>query len=288
LRPGASRLRTGPDLPVAVARGRSLLGSEAAWLAVAVFAQALLNWHFASRSFFLGDDLLYLEEAATGHTANFLFQFHGDHFSPGRQALLLFLQRGPGLNFELALGILLFAHSVGVVLLQRILRLLFGTGWWTVAVAFAYGISIFVQPNLQWVSAGALSLPSIAFSLASIHAYLCWWRTRRRGWLTWSLVSFGLGLLFYVKVALVPVYLVLLRVLILEPELPLRERARKVASEWRAWALYAVPAAAILALYAFDPSAGSRTHAPLRLVLDFVKMAWTRAFVPGLLGIRVP
>ena len=133
-------------------------------LAGVVIAQAILNWHFASQSFFYADDFVAFQDALSGrYSPDFLFAIHGGHLSPGRRAVTLFLQYHATLDYEFALGLLLVAHSISVVLVQRILRLLFGARWWTLAVAFAYGISIVISPALQWFSAGVLILPSTTF-----------------------------------------------------------------------------------------------------------------------------
>jgi hypothetical protein len=51
------------------------------------------------------------------------------------------------------------------------------------------------------------------------------------------------ALLFSEKGVLIPVWLVLMRVLLLDPDVPLRTSIRRVAGEWRVWTLYAIPLA---------------------------------------------
>jgi hypothetical protein len=274
------------------ARRRLLEGEwrELLLLAGVVVAQAILNWHFASRSFFVADDLVGFEDARSGsYSPDYLFAIHGGHLSPGRRAVTLFLQYHATLDYHAALGLLLAAHSIGVVLVQRILRLLFGVRWWTLAVAFAYGISIVIQPSLQWFSAGVLILPGATFGLAAIHGYLCWWRTGRRAWLVWSAVAVTGGLLFYIKTLLVPLYIVLIRVFLLDPDRRIRESARAAAREWATWLAYAIPLAAALIVYlAQDRGGDGATGITLHTALDYFKTAWSAGFVPALFGVRIP
>jgi hypothetical protein len=258
-------------------------------LAGVVIAQAILNWHFASRSFFVADDFVYFEDAMSGrYTPDFLFAIHGGHLSPGSRALALFLQYHATLDWDFTLGLFLAAHSISVVLVQRILRLVFGARWWTLAAAFAYGVSIVVQPSLQWFSAGVLILPSTTFGLAAIHAYLCWWRTGRRAWLVWSAVAVTGGLLFYIKALLVPVYLLLIRVFLLEPDRSVRDSVRDAAREWATWLVYAVPVAAAITTYLVQGYGDSAAGNSLDTIVDYFKTAWTAGFVPALFGVRVP
>ena len=267
---------------------------EDAWrevlvLAAVVIGQAIINWHFASQSFFYADDFVAFQDALSGrYSPDFLFAIHGGHLSPGRRAVTLFLQYHATLDYEFALSLLLVAHSISVVLVQRILRLLFGARWWTLAVAFAYGISIVISPSLQWFSAGVLILPSTTFALAAIHAYLCWWRTGRRAWLVWSAVAVTGGLLFYIKALLVPLYLLLIRVFLLEPGQSLRDGARGAVREWPAWVLYAIPVAAAITTYLVQGYSDSAKGIAWHTIADYFETAWTVGLVPALFGIRVP
>ncbi len=262
---------------------------ETLLLAGVVIGQAILNWHFASQSFFYADDFVAFQDALSGrYSPDFLFAIHGGHLSPGRRAVTLFLQYHATLDYEFALGLLLVAHSISVVLVQRILRLLFGARWWTLAVAFAYGISIVISPALQWFSAGVLILPSTTFSLAAIHAYLCWWRTGRRAWLVWSALAVTGGLLFYIKALLVPLYVLLIRVFLLEPGQSLRDGVRGAVREWRVWALYAIPVVAAITTYLVQGYGDSAKGIAVHTIADYFETAWTAGFVPALFGVRVP
>jgi hypothetical protein len=279
---------TGPA-PVEVRVGELDVGRrELLVLAGVLVVQWMVNWHFASRSWFIFDDFETLYRAHTsGWGLDYLLRPVNDHVTPGVRTVAQLLVPRAAFDWNVALGFVLACHSISVVLLQRILRLVFGPRWWTLAIAFVYGISIVILPSLEWFSAGVLALPATTFSLAAIHGYLCWWRTGRRRWLAWSVIAVGGGLFFYVKVLLVPIYLLLIRVLLLEPGTRVRAAARAAAREWRVWALYVLPMVVAIVTYLAKGSYESRS-VPLDWIPGYLTKAWSIGFVPALMGIRVP
>jgi hypothetical protein len=259
-------------------------------LAVVLLVSALVNWHFASQSFFVADDILLFEQAVGERFTDlgFLLDVHGDHFAPGRRAVTVLLQQHAPLNYDLTIAGLIAAHSTAIVLLQRILRLLYGARWWTVAVAFAFGVSIVVTTTLEWFSAAILVVPETALCLASIHAYLCWWRTSKTGWLVWSAIALTGAVLFYEKAILAPLYILLIRLFVLESGRHARERIDAIVREWPVWLAYAVPVAGTLVAYALRDTGNGVPHLTAHVVLDYFATAWSAGFVPAIFGIRLP
>lgn len=263
--------------------------SAAAYLLLVgiVVVQAAITWHFASQSFFFGDDFVLFEEAASAPlTLGYLAGSALGQFSPGGRLYILLLQRHAPLDWNVALLSLMAANALAVALIQRILALVFGTRWWTYVVAFAYGVSMILLPSFEWFSAGLGRFALAAFTLASIHGWLCWRETGRWGWLAWSVAAMCLALSFYVKGLLIPVYLVLFRVLLIE-RAPLRRTVPAAVREWRVWALYAVPAIAYLIVSMTRHYAEAWHHPPLGEALRFLRLSWVNAFVPGLFGVGV-
>ncbi|TMK41430.1 MAG: hypothetical protein E6G56_04245 [Actinobacteria bacterium] len=257
-------------------------------LLVVVVVQALVDWHFASQSGFVADDFLIFQDGlANGLNFAYLGSEAIRHFSPGHRLSSFLLYRYAKFDFGAALALLLAFHSLGVVFMQRILRLWAPGAWWTLPVSLAYGVSILFLPALEWLTAGLLTIPSTALGLAAVHAYLCWRRTRRPVWLAWSVVAFAGALLFFVESLLVPVYLVLLRLLLLEPTSRLRDSARAVIREWRVWAAYAIPVVPYLILYLTRSYTEPWRSASLGADLDFLRTAWFDNVAPGALGLRV-
>jgi hypothetical protein len=165
---------------------------------------------------------------------------------------------------------------------------LFGAPWWSYAVALWFGLSIVYMKSMGWFAASLLVIPPTFFGLAAIHAWIVWRQTGSRRWLWWSAAAVGLGLLFYLKVLLVPVYIAMLR-LVLARELLSPRRAVRILIEDRvAWLAYAVPVGLYLLAYFgggyLDPSAEFR----LSYLDDYLSEAWLRGFAPTLLGLGYP
>jgi hypothetical protein len=249
----------------------------------------VFDYAYASRSYFFGDDfVVFWQGRLHGLTLDYLTSPATAHFAPGHRLLSYGLYRIAGLDFGAALVLLLAFHAVSVVLMQRILAGLFGRVWWTFALAFAFGLSVFYMSMLWWFSPGLLALPATAFSLACIHAYLWWWRTRRRVWVIWSVLALCGALLFYEKAVLVPVYLVLMQLLLLAPSQQLGVRLRVVLRQWRIWLLYAAPVVLYLVVVLTGNYEEGGSKLPVSIFPDYLRAAWFDGFAPGVLGVRVP
>lgn len=257
-------------------------------LAFLVALTVAFIWRFASSSFFFLDDLAHLYWAQhSGLGWSYAFDPAWGHLVPGFRLTFFALYRIAPMNFEAALAILVACQTISAVLLQRILALLFGRTWWTYALALIWGISIIYLLEFNWFAAGLHRIPSIAATLASIHGYLCWRATGRRAWLTWSVVAMVIGLAFYEKALLIPVYLLLMRILLLDPAAPLRDSLRSVANEWRVWLAYATVCAAFLLLFALGNYQRAEIP-PVGEILSYLRVFWVEGFSPMLFGVRIP
>ena len=255
-------------------------------LAAVVALQALITGWFASKSSWVQDDLILFQDAAAGDVDwDYLASREIVHFAPGHRLVSLYLFRHAPFDYGAALAFALVAHAAGVVLVQRIVRWFAGAAWWSYALAFAYGTSIVVLPSMLQFAAVAQVVAPGTLTLAAIHAYLCWRSSGRRGWLVWSLIAVAGALSFYEKAALVPVYLVLMRVLLLDQERPVRDNLRAAAREWRVWAAYGAVLAGWFVLYRTRPYAESWESAGLGEILEFVRIAWSESYVPATLGV---
>jgi hypothetical protein len=262
-------------------------------LAAIVVLPTAFIWHFASLSHFFWDDIANIYWAHnTPPLLSYLFgATYGDHLSPAHRLAYLVLDRVAPMNFELALAFLWACQAASAVLLQRILTLLFGRAWWTFALALVWAISPVYLSGFTWFAGGLHSVPAITATVASIHAYLCWRATARRTWLAWSLVAMGIGLAFYVKALLIPLYLILMRTLLLEPGARLRDSLRSVRDEWRVWLAYAAMCTGFVLAYLvgdYSQYYQSETGASLGDFLRYLRIFWVEGFSPMLLGIRVP
>ena len=223
-------------------------------LAVLVVLPVALMWRFASPSYFFWDDIENLYWAHNSHLGwSYAFGEAIGHLSPAYRLTYLALDRVAPMNFGAALALLVACQAVSAVLLQRILTLVFGRAWWTYALALAWAVSVVYLAAFAWLAAGLHSIPAITATLASIHGYLCSRTTGRRAWLVWSLVAMCIGLAFYEKAVLIPVYLVLMRVLLLDPAARLRDSLESIRDEWRVWLVYATIVVVYLLVYWLGP-----------------------------------
>jgi hypothetical protein len=269
------------------ARFTSASPLDAALLVLVVTICAAVEWAFASRSWFFADDfILFHQVQLEGVHPGFLFERAIVHFAPGHRLFEIIVQRFAPLDFNVALGILLAFHCASIVLVQRTLTAIFGRRWWTFVVALTFGLSYVYLPGLEWYSAGLLVIPSVTFSLACIHAYVRWWHSRRRAWLVWSVVALCLGLGFYEKTALVPLYLFAMTGLLLEPGRTIRSALRSVRPQ--VWALYLAPVIVLAVIYLAGNYAEGTNTLDLSQLPTYLRIAWLDGFAPIILGVRVP
>jgi hypothetical protein len=171
--------------------------------------------------------------------------------------------------------------------MQRTLALLFGRVWWTYGLALVFGLSTIYVSAVWWFSPALLILPALAFSIACIHAHLWWRATAARTWLVWSVVALCLGLLFYEKTVLVPVFLFLMRVFLLYERAPVARTLRAALREWRIWLLYLIPIALYLAVVIPGGyQAAGAIH--LDAIPLYLRTAWLEAFAPAVFGAVIP
>ena len=234
-------------------------------LAILVVVPVAFIWHFASPSYFFSDDLANLYRVHNnGAWLSYALEPTNGHLVPVHRLAYLAIDRFAPMNFDVALAGLLAFHAVSAVLLQRVLTLLFGRAWWTYLLALGWAISIAYLPAFAWFAGGLLSITAITATLASIHGYLCWRATGRRAWLIWSLVAMCIGLGFYEKALLVPLYLILMRVLLLDPAARLSDTLRSVRDEWRVWLAYATVCACTCSCTTWAPTRRPKAGAQWR------------------------
>jgi hypothetical protein len=152
-----------------------------------------------------------------------------------------------------------------------------------------YGTSTVHVAVHQWWSSGMDRVPATAFSFLSILGYLRFHRSGSRRWLFMSVGALAVALLFYVKPIFVPLYLILLRVLLLRPDEPLRASIAGAVREWRVWVLYVVPVALFSVLYLRAYEEGGQLHAESLATLGrYLANSWFRVVAPGAFGLYVP
>jgi hypothetical protein len=261
------------------------------WILLAglIILPTAFMWQFASPSYFFWDDLGHLYLAHTRDSVwSYAFEPSWGYLAPMYNLTYLATQEIAPLNFDLALAFLLACQAVSAVLLQRVLTLLFGRTWWTYALAFTWAISVAYLPSFMWFAGGVNRIPAITATLASIHGYLCWRATGRRLWIAWSVGAVLLGLGFYLKALLIPLYLVLMRILLLDPTARLRDSLRSLRAEWWVWLAYGAVCVAFLAVYTLGDYLRPQTGVTVIDVLHYLSVFWVEGFSPVVFGVRIP
>lgn len=269
---------------------QTLRVSWATWAPLAVLVGALVAWnaYFSLQSWFFYDDFIYFRQAqSSGLSFSYLTRELNVHFSPGYRFVAWLFQSLVPLNFDVAQALLLAGFAASVVVLYLILTELFEPHPVIWLLVVLYGTSLVNIDVLQWWSSSLQSVPTVLLSLLCILAYLRFYRTGSRQMLALSVAALTLGLAFYVKVVLVPLYLVGMRVLLLERARPLRPALVATGREWkRVWAWYAVPLALYVVIYLLGYWAPSGLPS-LSELASFLQTSWVRAFVPAMLGLHV-
>ena len=244
---------------------------------------------FTSTSGFTWDDLKNFRQAQVeALSLDHLLSPTSGHFAPGHRLGDSVIQDLFPMNFGAAQVILLAGFAVSLLLFHRILVELVRPGLVPLLLTLLYGISLTHVGVLQWWASGLDRMPATVATFVSVLAYLRFYRTGSRWLLAVSVAALAVGLLFYVKPVFVPLYLVLLRVLVLDPERSVAEGARAVLREWRVWSLYAVPVLLFSVVYVATYPTGQNEAGSVPAFLGYLFNLWFRVFVPNLFGVFVP
>ncbi|HEX8074932.1 MAG TPA: hypothetical protein VF545_08120, partial [Thermoleophilaceae bacterium] len=284
----AERLRRGE--PVGLS-GRALVG-PAVVVAAAVALQAIL----AGRSYFAGDDWLHIAIAhdtvagaglftgGDGLNLDYLGRVVFVHYAPGHRLGYWTLEQLAPVSWSLALAAMLVLLAGSLVLFHLICVRLFGPRRSNLVLTLLFGTSIVLVPTFLWFADGLHKLPSTFLTLLSIHADLRHRQDRAPWALALSVAAFSVGLLFYIKVLFVPLYLVLIRVLFLDPR-P-RRALRALAAERWTWLAFA-PTAAVYVWNYLQNYAPHKTPRPsLDLLGTYLWTAWFKGVTPAFAGVQ--
>lgn len=246
--------------------------------------------YFTSTSGFYGDDFVNFREVQVEHglSLRFLLSPTSAHFAPGHRLGDWLLYTVAPMNFPVAQAVLLVGFAASLILFHRLLCELFERGP-ALVLTLVYGASTVHVAVHQWWSSGMDRVPATFLTFLSILGYLRFWRLGSRRWLAISVGALAAALLFYVKPIFVPLYLVLLRILLLRPDEPVRASMAGAVREWRVWLLYVVPVALFSVVYIRGYQAGGQLHTPTPAVLGrYLANSWFRVVAPGAFGLYIP
>jgi hypothetical protein len=259
-----------------------------AWLwLLSVVGQVVIAAALTRYTYFFVDDWIFLSQARTEALGlTYLRAGLFEHFSPISRLLdKLLMSVDPGSwAFAHSLQLLMYGAVIGAFIFT--VRTILGNSWRALVLSILFGQSLFLIRMLNWWTASANILPSTAFSLLAIGAYLRWRPSRSGRWLVLGLVSFAAAILDYETALLLPVFLLLIGLLVLSDDLRPRALAAVVWRERWWWLGVAVLEVGGLINYYADyytrmprPTAAQTLH--------FLGIAMV-TFAPALVGVKNP
>jgi hypothetical protein len=233
---------------------------------------------------FLATDFISLAEAQReGLSIDYLLRPVFGHFVPGHRFVNWFVQAVSPLNFRLTSAVLLLCFAASLLVMHRLLAELFRPGPGPLLLTLFYGASIIQLGTAQWWAAGLSRLPAQVFMLLAILLHLRFRRTSRLRYLIWSVASVGIAILFSEDAFLLVVFLVAIRILILDPGERVLESVRNALAEWRIWLLYLIPLAVSFVGATTQTGTLLDVQSPVSL-LRYLGTAWFQSLSPALAG----
>jgi hypothetical protein len=226
------------------------------------------------------DDFVFLRRARTEPLdADFLLHAHNGHVIP--LPFLFSWLVGQTSSYLPTALILLGLQALGSLALWLLLRRIAGN---TPAMLVGLALALFTPlmfSTVTWWAAGAMMLGiQLAMALAG-YAHLEFQRTRSWRWLAAALLALVLGLAFWEKAVLVPVFLGLLTVVLPGSA---SQRVRTVVRLWPAWIAYAVVTAGYLVAYAQVATVGESQVQGVRGILSLSRHQIVDVFFRGFVG----
>lgn len=236
------------------------------------------------------DNLIMLMARRSGLGWSWLTGLIFEHWGIAYHLVFSGLQSVMPVDYRWGLLAMLGLLGGATYLLQRTISILFASEWLGLAVAAWFGISVLFVRGLQWPAGGFQYLPNAFFDVLCLYAYVRYQADGRRRWVPVASLALAGGLLFYEKPAYMLLYLALLRILFLSPEL----RARPVLQAlWRERAMWASLVAVVLAwAIGFLASGGgagvAAGHVGAGQYADYFRILWAQALVPAAAGLTLP
>jgi hypothetical protein len=254
-----------------------------AWLLLPVAWVA----YFGGKSGFVFDDFRNFRDAQLdGLSLQYLLRPVGAaYFSPGHRLGNWIVQTYFPMRFGAARAFTVATFALCLMVLYLILVEISRQRAPALLLTLLYGLSVIQVGVSQWWTSALQVYPATVCSLICILFYIRYHRTGRRVLLYLSIGALAVGLLFHSKVAYVPLYLVLIRVLFLHADTPVPTAVRSAVREWRVWMAYFVPVVGFMAVFLSMWMGGRPSSALLR---QYLSTLWLRVFVPGLFGALIP
>lgn len=262
------------------------------WPLGLIVAVAVTAWYVVlRRGGWAYDDNMWMEWARQyGFTWHWLGSDLFGHWIPGYTAAYSLLDQLMPIDYRWALVVMLAGLGVAMLLFARTLELLLGRGPVPLLAAGYLGVSVLLIRALEWPAQGIQTIPTLVFDLLCLWAYVRYLRERRGRWILVSAGAVAVGLLFYEKPALMPLYLLVLRALVLGDETRPREVIKGIWRERKMWLAY-VGVLVVYVVVREAAGAGSTGAGPFPAfgkLWEALGLMWAKSLVPALFGFALP
>ncbi|MDQ6807700.1 MAG: hypothetical protein M3065_22740 [Actinomycetota bacterium] len=236
------------------------------------------------------DNLILVLARSEGFSLGWLNRPIFQHWDVGMNGVYSVMVHLFPLDYRWGLLALLLVLGAAIFVFERVLSLIAVPRWATLALTAWFGLSILWIRPLQWWADGVQAMPTLLCDLVCLYAMLRFCADGRGRWIATSSIALAVGLLFYEKPALMPVYLALVRALLMSERLSPARLALTFWRERRLWLTYC----AIVAIWAFGYfasgaySSSSAGHVSAASYLHYFRILWVQALVPALAGFTLP
>lgn len=236
------------------------------------------------------DDNIYLVLAQQhGLTWQWLSHSVFGHFAVGYRLGYSVLDHLMPIDYRWVMALMLLLLGAAAVTFFRVLELLFHRTWLALSMTVCFAGSILFVRAIQWWAFGLQGIPTVLADLLCVYGYLLYQRDRTWRWLALSALSLAFGLLFYEKAAFAPLYIALLRLLFLTPELSRRSVREVVRRERWIWLAYVVVLAVWYAGYRYSGANLGMAASPTAAQwVRFYEVGWFQSVVPAAFGFGMP
>lgn len=267
-------------------RTRTLTAAAGAIIA-AVF---VIRYVSTQHAFFAQDDYIYMSVSRQSGrlSLDWLTSEWFQHAAPLHRLAFSAMSPTAG-SWALTTGIEIGAIAVAAGLWWALLLRLFGlTPWLLPAVAW-FALSPALVPLLVWPSAGAQMVPDVLCSVIAVYAAVRHAEDGRRRWVAIAGIALVVGLLFYIRPILIPLYALLVRFIAVDTDLRPRAIAATLNRERAMWGtLVGIVLVYVIAYFTLVYPGAEDGTLTLGAVVDLTRIVWLRTLAFTAMGLDVP
>jgi hypothetical protein len=257
-------------------------------IAIILLQLAVLYFLLRNSSWVYDDNFWLVRAGQEGFNWHWLNTPQYEHWDIGLNLLTSLEHLVFFFDYRWALVFLLALLGGSIYLFEGILSTFVKSRWVTVLFALWFGLNVLWVRPLQWWSAGVQYFPYTFFDLLCLYAFLRYHASGQRRWMGISAAALAAALLFYEKPAYMVIYLVLLRVLLMEDDLRLGSVLRDFWRERGVWALYGAVIVVWGAGYIHAHAYGSPGSVTIGQYVGYARIFWLDTLVPSLASVTIP